>query len=363
MMPGPVYVNGRFLSQPVTGVQRFAAEITRAIDSLATQGEWPETALLTPQLEDGHQPEMIQGLRLPVRSVGNRQGHLWEQIDLPQATRGGTLINLGNTAPVLSGARQIVVIHDAGVFDTPYSYSWKFRLLYKSLQHALVRRDAQIATVSEFSRQRIAARLKLDPARIAVIYEGADHIRRVTADPTVLTRHDLAPGGYALVVGSRAAHKNLGALTDVVQALRRRGMVVAMTGGANRTVFQDTADQAALRNLGRASDAELRTLYENAACLLFPSRYEGFGLPPVEAMICGCPVIATRGGAVEEICGEDALYFAMDKPASLVEAVERLLDQPGLRADLRQRGLDRAERLSWLSAARLLGNVLQQMPS
>jgi glycosyltransferase involved in cell wall biosynthesis len=140
-------------------------------------------------------------------------------------------------------------------------------------------------------------------------------------------------------------------------------MVVAMTGGANRTVFQDTADQAALRHLGRASDAELRALYENAACLLFPSRYEGFGLPPVEAMICGCPVIATRGGAVEEICGEDALYFAMDKPASLVEAVERLLDQPGLRADLRQRGLDRAERLSWLSAARLLGNVLHQMPS
>jgi glycosyltransferase involved in cell wall biosynthesis len=219
---------------------------------------------------------------------------------------------------------------------------------------------ASIATVSEFSRQRIAACLAIDPARIAVIYEGADHIKRVSADDTVLPRHGLEPGGYALVVGSRAAHKNLTALDDVVHALRRRGMVVAMTGGANRTVFQDTKDQAALRHLGRASDAELRSLYEHAACLLFPSRYEGFGLPPVEAMICGCPVVATRGGAVEEICGEDALYFTMDDPASLVAAVERMLDEPGLRADLSLRGRLRAERLSWASSARRLGDVVRR---
>ena len=362
MMSGPVYLNGRFLSQPVTGVQRFAAEIVRAIDGLVTSGEWPETALLTPQLQAAAPMAATPDLALPTRPVGRRQGHLWEQIDLPAAARGGTLINLGNTAPLLGGSGQIVVIHDAGVFDTPYSYSWKFRLWYKGLQHALARTGARIATVSEFSRQRIAASLGLDPARIAVIYEGADHIKRVTADETVLARHDLQPGGYALVVGSRAAHKNLAALTDVVQALRRRGMAVAMTGGANRTVFQDTADQAALRSLGRASDAELRALYENAACLLFPSRYEGFGLPPVEAMICGCPVVATRGGAVEEICGEDALYFTMDDPASLVGAVERLLDEPGLRPDLRRRGLARAGQLSWVSSARLLGDILRQGP-
>ncbi|MCB8881749.1 glycosyltransferase family 4 protein [Acidisoma cellulosilytica] len=357
-MTGPVYVNGRYLSQPVTGVQRFASEIVRAIDGLVQNGEWPLTTLLTPPLKaEGALAGDASDSFLPTRSVGRRKGQLWEQIDLPQAARGGTLINLGNTAPLLGGSSQIVVIHDAGVFDTPYSYSWKFRLWYKSLQHALARMGTRIVTVSEFSRHRIAASLGIDPARIAVIYEGADHIKRIPADETVLPRHGLTPGGYALVVGSRAAHKNLGALDRVVEALGQRGMVVAMTGGANRAVFQDTADQAALCHLGRASDAELRALYENAACLLFPSRYEGFGLPPVEAMICGCPVIATRGGAVEEICGEDALYFTMDDPASLVGAVERMLDEPGLRDDLSRRGLQRAQKLSWMASARLLCDV------
>lgn len=363
MMTGPVYVNGRYLSQPVTGVQRFAAEIVRAIDSLVLSGEWPATTLLTPPQADGETPGAQSDLQLPTRSVGRRQGQLWEQIDLPQAARGGILINLGNTAPIFGGGGQVVVIHDAGVFDTPYSYSWKFRLWYKGLQHALARIGTRIVTVSEFSRQRIASSLGIDPARISVIYEGADHVKRVTADHGVLTRHGLTPGRYALVVGSRAAHKNLAALDAVVAALGQRGMVVAMTGGANRAVFQDAGDVQAVRSLGRATDEELRALYENAVCLLFPSRYEGFGLPPVEAMICGCPVIATRGGAVEEICGEDALYFTMDDPTSLVDAVSRMMDEPGLRDSLVQRGMARAEKLSWITSARLLRDAAQRHAS
>ncbi|GAB0117735.1 glycosyltransferase family 4 protein [Acidisoma sp. 7E03] len=359
MTVGTVYVNGRYLAQPVTGVQRFAAEIVRAVESLVVAGEWPETAILTPpHLVDGAATSARPGL--PARAVGQRQGHAWEQLDLPRAARGGTLVNLGNTAPLLGGAGQVVVIHDAGVFDTPYSYSWKFRLWYKSLQHGLARLGAKIVTVSEFSRGRIAQCLGIDPGRISVIYEGADHILRVSADEAVLTRHGLERGRYALVVGSRAAHKNLAALDRVVEALASRGMVVAMTGGANRAVFQETSGAPAVRSLGRASDAELRALYENAACLLFPSRYEGFGLPPVEAMMCGCPVIASPGGAVAEICGDDALYAALDEPAALLAAIERLLDEPGLAQDLRKRGLRRASALSWTASARLLGDVVRQ---
>jgi glycosyltransferase involved in cell wall biosynthesis len=359
MMMGPVFVNGRFLSQPVTGVQRFSAEIVGAIDALIGQGEWPETSLLTPHFDSERSSESrVASGRLRERFVGERHGHLWEQIDLPRAARGGVLVNLGNTAPLLAGRGQVVVIHDAGVFDTPSSYSWKFRLWYKSLQRALAKAGAQIATVSEFSRQRIAACLGIDPARITVIYEGADHILRTPADPQTLTRHNLCAGQFALVVGSRVAHKNLAGLTEVAQALQRRGMVIAVAGGGNKEVFQATGDALAARRLGRTTDAELRALYENAACLLFPSRYEGFGLPPVEAMACGCPVIASRGGAVEEVCGDSALYFDTEAPQSLTLAVERLLEEPGLAADLRARGLQRAGALSWVASARKLGDVV-----
>lgn len=355
-----IFINGRFMFQPVTGVQRFSAEIVGAIDQLMAQGEWQETVLLTPRREGEANGRPIAATeRMRLRPVGQRRGHLWEQIDLPKAVRGGTLISLGNTAPVLAGAGQVVVIHDAGVFDTPYSYSWKFRLAYKGLQYALAKTGARIATVSEFSRQRIAVCLGIDPERITVLYEGADHILRKPADTETLARHGLRRGGFALVVGSRVAHKNLAALSEVSTALRRRGMVVAVVGGANKMVFQAAPDMLGERLLGRTTDAELRALYENACCLLFPSRYEGFGLPPVEAMACGCPVIAGRGGAVEEICGDSALYFDADRPASIVEVVDRLLDDGELAAGLRTRGLGRAARLSWVASARILNDVVQ----
>jgi glycosyltransferase involved in cell wall biosynthesis len=244
------------------------------------------------------------------------------------------------------------------VFDTPESYSLRFRTWYKTLQRGLAKAGAQVATVSQFSRDRIVARLGLDPTRITVTYEGADHILRSPPDATVLERHGLHPRRFAVVVSSGAAHKNLAALRGAAQVLEQRGMVIAVTGGGNPDVFR--AKQAAAfseRFLGRVTDAELRALYENAACLLFPSRYEGFGLPPVEAMACDCPVLACRGGAVEEICGEDALYFGNDG-TTVVNAIEQLLDEDGLANQLRTRGRQRVASLSWDASARVLRNAV-----
>jgi glycosyltransferase involved in cell wall biosynthesis len=358
-----VFLNGRFLRQPVTGVQRFSAEIAAAIDTLMASGEWPDTAVLAPRAKVAVPARSAPGYRrLRLHEVGRLRGHLWEQAELPGAARGGILVSLGNTAPVLAGSRQVVVIHDAGVFDTPESYSLRFRTWYKTLQRGLVRTGARVVTVSDFSRQRIAARLGLEPAGIAVMYEGAEHIARVTADPATLQRHGLHPRKFALVVGSRVAHKNFAALADAAAMLERRGMVIAVAGGSDREVFRAIPGTGfAERRLGRVSDAELRTLYENAACLLFPSRYEGFGLPPVEAMACGCPVLAARGGAVQEICADRVLYFDNGDPRSLTGAIERLLDEPGLADDLRARGRAHAAGLSWAASARALGDVVRHL--
>jgi glycosyltransferase involved in cell wall biosynthesis len=358
-----VFLNGRFLRQSMTGVQRFSSEIALAIDRLVAVDHWPETVVLAPRLAepDGGGPATSYR-HLRVREVGRMRGHLWEQVELPGAARDGILVNLGNTGPVLAGERQVVVIHDASVFDTPESYSLRFRAWYKGLQRGLVRTGAHIVTVSEFSRQRIAARLRLDPARIAVIYEGADHILRVVPDAGTLERHGLRPRKFALVVASRAAHKNFEALRDAAAALERRGMVIAIAGGSNADVFRSIPGwDFAARRLGRVSDAELRALYENAACLLFPSRYEGFGLPPVEAMACGCPVLAARGGAVEEICADGALYFSDDERRPVTDMVELLLGEDGFTERLCERGRARAAALSWDASASALGNVLRRI--
>lgn len=362
-MSSAVFLNGRFLSQSVSGVQRFSLEITAAVDRLIAGGEWPATTVLTPRPANGTTPGLASSLyrHLQLREVGRMKGHLWEQAELPNAARGGVLLSLGNTAPMLAGQRQVVVIHDAGVFDTPESYSRRFRTWYKTLQHGLVRTGVQVATVSKFSRDRIVARLGLDPARVVVTYEGADHILRVHADPGVLERHGLQPMRYALVVSNRVAHKNLAALREAANVLNGRGMVIAVAGSSNQDVFQDIRGPGFVeRRLGRVSDAELRALYESAACLLFPSRYEGFGLPPVEAMACGCPVLAACGNAVEEICGDSALYFSNDRPKTILDAIERLLDEPGLADTLRDRGHARAAALSWDTSARILGDAVRR---
>lgn len=350
-------INGRFVTQSMTGVQRFAGEVTLALDAMAAAGEIaPAPRLLVPR---GATVPAFKAIR--AEEVGRRGGQAWEQLDLPGGVaRDEVLLNLGNTAPLRPGLRQAVVIHDAGAFDTPESYSFAFRSWYRLLHRALPRLGAQLVTVSQFSRSRLALRLGVDAERIGTVPEGGEHILRAEADASVLAQHGLAPRRYALVVGTGAAHKGLDALRGAATLLGARGLVLAVAGGADpnvfRSRFEGTGD--AVRPLGRQSDPALRALYENALCLLFPSRYEGFGIPPLEAMWCGCPVIASRAGAVPEVCADAALWFDLAVPEDLSVQLARMLDEPGLRDGMTARGRDRAAEYSWGHAARALVRLL-----
>lgn len=338
-------INARFLTQKMSGVQRFSREVVTA---LAATGQ-PIRLLAPPGA-----PAEFAGL--PVERIGRRSGQPWEQFDLPGAVAGCHLLNLGNTAPLRIGGAQTVVIHDAGVFDTPESYSFAFRAWYRALHWTLPRRGARIVTVSEFSRARLSLHLKLPAARIGVMAEGGEHALRDPAEPEVLARHGLQPGRFVLAVGTRAAHKNLDALRDAVALLASRGMKLAVAGAADAGVFRNAGDVDAAVALGRVSDGELRALYQAALCLIFPSRYEGFGLPPLEAMWCGCPVLAASAGAVPEVCGDAALWFDAEGPNTPAAAIARLLDDPLLGEHLRLAGRARAATFSWPAAAdRLLG--------
>jgi glycosyltransferase involved in cell wall biosynthesis len=344
-------INGRFLGQRFSGVQRFATEITAAWARLAEAGEAPPALLLAP-------PDSPDFPGFAVQRLGRRQGQVWEQLELPRQLAGRRLVNLGNTAPLLAGARQAVVIHDAGVFDTPESYSRPFRLWYRTMHRLLARLGARLLTVSEFSRGRIAHHLGLDPARIGVVGEGGEHILRQPAALAVLAQYGLEPGRYALNVGNRAAHKNLGAQGPAAALLAERGLKLAAVGGGG-AVFAGAEGAAGSVALGRVSDAELRALYENALCLVFPSRYEGFGLPPMEAFNCRCPVVAAHAGSLPEVCGEAALWFDPAEPATLLAALRRLLDQPGLADALRAAGDAQAARYTWPNGARALLRQLE----
>ncbi|MFQ3623828.1 MAG: glycosyltransferase family 1 protein [Acetobacteraceae bacterium] len=346
-------LNGRFLTQEVTGVQRVAREILTAADVLAAEGGWPPTRLLAPP-----------GAALPscraiaAATAGPFSGQAWEQLTLPRHRRGAWLLSLGNTAPLAAGARQTVLIHDAGAFDTPDSYATSFRLWYRMLHRTLPRLGARLVTVSSFSRGRLAAALGVEASTIAVIPEGAEHILRDAPDRTVLDRNGLAARRFVLAVGTGAAHKNLGLLAAARERLAARGIALAVAGRADPAVFRTAGGLAGAVSLGRVSDGELRALYGAAAALLFPSRYEGFGLPPIEAMACGCPVIAGAAGAVPETVGDAALLFAPTDAAALCAALDRLFDEHGLADRLRAAGAARAARFTWRAAAEALRETL-----
>jgi glycosyltransferase involved in cell wall biosynthesis len=339
----PVFVNARFRVQAVTGVQRFAGEIAAALPRV-----WPA------------------GRAMPVLlapAQGGIAGQVWEQAALPFAARSGVLVNLGNTGPVLGG-RRLVVIHDAGVLATPAAYSWRFRAWYRTLHRLLFALGARIATVSRFSRDELVKWFGAAAAEIPVLGEGAEHILRRPADASVLEQYGLTRGRFVLVVGSLAAHKNLAALGPAAAMLAARGMELVVTGGLAQSVF---AGGGALpqpaRYIGRVDDAGLRALYEAAACFLFPSTYEGFGLPAVEAMACGCPVLAARAGALPETCGDAAAYCDPTSAGDIARQLAGLLDAPDRLAALRQAGPARAAEHSWPAAAARLRDVILEMDS
>ncbi|MCW3475477.1 glycosyltransferase family 4 protein [Limobrevibacterium gyesilva] len=343
-MSRAVYVNGRFAGQTLTGVQRFATEITRGLRRVWPTDRPPPVLLV---------PRAAGGADWPgIRHAGPFGGQLWEQAVLPRHATGGILVNLGNTAPLLA-ERQIVVIHDAGVFATPEAYSWYFRTWYALLQRKLARGQARVATVSAFARGEIGHALGIDAASVELLAEGADHMLRVAPEPDVLARYGLWPRRYVLVVGSLAAHKNLDALQATARMLAERGLDLVVAGGFEPAVFAAVRTRLPqpARYVGRVSDGALRALYAQAACFVFPSRYEGFGLPAVEAMACGCPVVAARAAALPEVCGDAALYCDPASPHDIARVVAALLDDPGLADALRARGAARAAAMTWDRAA------------
>ncbi len=337
-------LNGRFATQPLTGVQRFSLEITAELELLLGA----RLRILTPRGGTS--------VLKSAREFGKADGHKWEQFELPWAAKGGMLINLGNTAPLVR-RRQLLVIHDAGVFEAPEAYSRQFRGWYRAMQYWLARNGTRIVTVSLAARGDIARHLRVSPDRIGVIPEGADHMDRVAQDDGCLARFGLEKRRYVLAVGNLAAHKNLRALSALADMLPALGLKLAIAGNLKGGAYSKNGlsglPQPACY-LGRVSDAALKALYSHAAAYVFPSRYEGYGLPAAEAMRCGCPVVASDILALRETCGDAALFADPASPGAFARQVARIIGDDTLSASLAATGRARMAGQTWRKAAEKL---------
>jgi glycosyltransferase involved in cell wall biosynthesis len=347
---GSFGINGRFITQPMTGVQRYAMNVTRSMSAaLVARGETAQ--LLSPP--DAEDPG-LEGL--PLRRIGRGGGHVWEQVTLPRAWQG-PILNLCNTAPALK-ADQVVCIHDANVFVAPESYGLPFRAFYKTLQPLLARRAARIATVSTYSAEQIAKHLSLKISDIVVLPNGHEHVRawnpeQAARAPEVLGRaYDGGERPFVLALGSRARHKNLGLLLRLAPELASLGIDLVVAGGQAAIYAQENLQHGAnVKHLGFVTDHDLAYLMERALCLAFPSLTEGFGLPALEAMALGCPVISTDRASLPEICGDAALLAAPDQPQRWMAHIRHLAGNPEMRAELIDRGRAQAARFSWSASA------------
>jgi glycosyltransferase involved in cell wall biosynthesis len=294
----------------------------------------------------------------PRPKLVHRAGHAWEQIVLPARAarlRAPLLLCPANLAPAVS-RRTVLVLHDAAALRHPGWYSPPYVAWQRRLLPLLVARARRIVTVSEFSRRELIDLLGADPSRIAVVPGGVDGRFTPAADPGPARAVHGLERPYVLCVASHTARKNLAALVPAARALAADGVEVVVAGG-HRPQFAREQGLEGLRLLGHVDDGLLPGLYAGAEAFALPSLYEGFGLPVLEAMAAGTPVVATHAGALEETCAGAARL--VEDPAGIPEALGGLLADAGERVRLRRAGLARAAELTWERTARAVDALLQ----
>jgi glycosyltransferase involved in cell wall biosynthesis len=354
-------INGDFVSLRPTGVARYAREVTLALDSLLA-AKHPLTAGLELNILAPRSPTELPLATIPVKVLAEfrrpRLPQFWVQVQLPRHVTGG-LLSFCNLAPIRT-RRQIVCIHDLHTRMMPESYSLGFRWAHRVILPLLGRRACWITTVSQLSRDHLVA-LGIAPAeKIAITYNGSDHVSRWNADKASLTRGERP---YVVALGQRQRYKNTELIWRIAEPLDHLGLDIYVAGDLDAESLGTfgPSTPSNVRLFGRVSDDDLATLFKHALAFLFPSRIEGFGLPAVEAMAQDCPVIASTSPCLPEICGDAAIYAGPDDGGAWVSAVQRLHSDPTLRTAMIERGHARAQRYRWRDIAeiylQLMANV------
>jgi glycosyltransferase involved in cell wall biosynthesis len=372
--PIEVAINGRFLTRSVSGVERVAIQLIRSLDELADdqglihhQSHAYRLRVYTPD-QPTAKDHGVLFRHIPVLKtrgfLGSRlKGHAWEQIALPLATSGQYLVNLANSGPALR-ARQTVYVHDAAIFAVPDAYSWKYRAFYKLLYQAMRILPPAVLTNSEFSKGEIAQHMGIPTQAISVVVPGADGFDHTARNDELLTRLGLRRREFLLAVSSAQKNKNFDGIVQALKHLGNDAPQVAIVGSMSHPSFKKstTESHSNIHHLGRVSDAELAALYESTRGLIYPSFYEGFGLPPVEAIASGTLPIVSRRASLPEVCGPSVLYCdpeQVDSIATAITTLFKLTDQDW--KERQEAAREHIKPFRWSNGAQQLLQHLQQV--
>ena len=341
-------MNTRVATSRLTGVPRYANELARLLEGRVSRISPNKNA-----------------------AVGTR-GHIWEQLALPMVVKQDLLFSPANTGP-LGVAKQVVTIHDWSVIDHPEWYTQRFAKWYGFLLPKLVRRVRHVIAVSKFTEERILEATGVSKERVTVIPNGIDgRFSPRPEEEIAAVRHALGLPSthYLLSLCTLEPRKNLQRMIDAWRIVHKKlpddvWLVLAGAWGAS-TIFRIRELPALPPRVfitGYVRESDLAPLYSGALAFVYPSLYEGFGLPPLEAMACGTPVLCSNAGALAEVVGDACFTVDPLDVEDIAYNIGRLVSDGAVRSRLRRKGLERPKRFSWELAAERTWRVLSQAVS
>lgn len=360
-----LYLSGSYRA---AGISRYIHRLLEHLRPLATEeerliaftGRWE----LPPELEPTGYFRMRQS-RLPTWKPPVRIG--WEQLFQPAAVMVERLDLLHSTSyvqPLLCPARSVVTMLDLSFLRMPEAFNRWNRAYLATMARLSARRCNRIIAISDSTKQDVVRYLGVSAEKVQVIYLGVDPVFRPTEDPGRLARfreERHVPERFLLYVGTLEPRKNVGRLVEAYARARQQSGIPhkLVLGGARGWLYDSIF--ARVRELGLERDVlftsyipydELPLWYNCADIFIYPSLYEGFGLPPLEAMACGTPVITSSASSLPEVVGAAAITVNPLDVEALAGAIVRVLDEPALHRQLKEAGPRRAARFSWAEMAR-----------
>ncbi|MBF0555900.1 MAG: glycosyltransferase family 4 protein [Nitrospirae bacterium] len=348
-----VVINARFLTQPFTGVQRYALEISRHLSGRDITFVSPSGPVKT---------EASRGLN--VLQYGSLQGHLWEQFDLLRYLKTNSnplLFNLTQTSPYLYKPF-VLTLHDISFLKNPEWYARGVRRLYSALMPGLAGKALKIITSSCFSKGEIIKYLNIQESRI----EGIGGAVKEGFSEKAKEGFSAPLGDYILAVSSLNPRKNLYNLIRAFKACRFDGIKLVVVGDTSNVYPGSHCDLIGkmiddnIRLINYVTDEELAALYNKALFFAYPSLYEGFGIPLLEAFACKCPVMASNTSAMPEVCSDGAYYVNPYDVDSISSGLKVMVEDAALRQNLVEKATQRAAQFSWRVSAAACLKIIEE---
>lgn len=348
-------VNGRYLTQKATGVHRYAFEICNKLHEMGV-----DFHVAVPK-------EIHPDYKFSFKTVqcGSLKTHFWEQISLPSYLKSigsPLLISFTGCGP-LNYNNQIMTIHDVSHERYPEWFSKNYYRFYHYMMPRIGRKAHAIFTVSEFSKNEIVDTLKLDPHKIYVVHSNVPFHNKPSKEEILNYKPSPDTERYILAVSSMDPRKNFIRLVEAFNKIEDKSLKLYIIGMRFKAFNTPDLEKLIGDNIylpGYVDDDALQKIYQNAILSIYPSLYEGFGLPPLESMTFGCPVVNSDIPALHEVSEDAALYANPYDVNDIADKIEELLKNADLRQTLRLKGLEQIKKYSWERSAKQVYEIAQQ---